>query len=163
MKQQLTAPNSSSQYTDEQRREVLSHYAVLGNTVKVAELTGIPRGTIQGWKGSSSWWVEELSKIKHEKQEEIDANLTRIIHKATESLENRIDQGDAFVKKDGDLGLKPITGRDLATITGIIFDKRQILRNLPTSIKSESTSARLNQLAEKVRELQAGSVLIEQD
>jgi hypothetical protein len=47
-------------------------------------------------------------------------------------------------------------GRDLATVFGITFDKRQIIRNLPTSIKAESTDSRLSQLAEKVRELQAG-------
>jgi hypothetical protein len=35
------------------------------------------------------------------------------------------------------------------------------MRNLPTSIKAESTDARLNQLAEKVRELQGGMVTIE--
>ena len=47
-------------------------------------------------------------------------------------------------------------GRDLATVFGITFDKRQIIRNLPTSIKAESTDTRLNALADKVRELQAG-------
>jgi len=56
-----------------------------------------------------------------------------------------------------------MSGRDLATTTGIMFDKRQIMRNLPTSIKAESTDSRLNDLATKVRELQGGQFTINQD
>ncbi len=156
----LTDPRSSSQYTDVQRREVLSHYAVLGNVLRVSEITGIPDSTISTWKSKSTWWVAELERIREQKQDEIDANLSRIIQKSTEALETRIEQGDEVITKDGETRLKAITGRDLATITGIIFDKRQIMRNLPTSIRTESTDTRLTALADKVRQLQAGDKLI---
>lgn len=159
----LAHKNTTSQYTDEQRREVLSHYAVLGNMTKVSELTSIPVSTLATWKGKSDWWVEGIDRIRQEKQDEIDANLSRIIHKSTEALETRIDKGDAYINKAGGVSCKPISGRDLATITGIIFDKRQISRNLPTSIRTESTDSRLTALADKVRQLQAGDKLINPD
>lgn len=153
--------SQGSKYTNEERLEAISHYAVLGNMVKVSELTGISERTLSDWKNKSDWWEPALQEVRTLKQDEIDSSLTRIIHKSTEALEDRIDKGDAYVTKSGEVDRKPMSGRDLATVTGIIFDKRQISRNLPTSIKSESTDARLTSLADKVRELQGGMVTIE--
>lgn len=156
----IKIPSTGSKYTEEQKREALAHYVVIGNVVKVSELVNIPRPTVQGWV-RSEWGNAMIISLKQEKQEEIDANLTRILHKATEALEDRIDHGDTVINKDGETLLKPVSGRDLATISGIMFDKRQILRNMPTSIRAESTDQRLNALADKVRELQGGTVTIE--
>lgn len=150
-----------SKYTHEQRIEAVAHYAVTGNITKTAELCGIPARTINDWKLNADWWVDAVAKVREEQKDEIDANLSRILSKSTAALEDRIDQGDEYITKDGERARKAVSARDLATVTGIMFDKRQIMRNLPTTIKAESTDARLNQLAEKVRELQGGMVTIE--
>ena len=157
----IVTTSSGSKYTDEDRRNVVVHYAVLGNFKKVSEYTGIPDNTIGHWKNHSDWWEPLLEQVRAEKKDELDATLSRTIESATQRLEQRIDLGDAFITKDGDIAFKPVSARDLATVTGIIFDKRQLLRSAPTSIKAESTDARLNSLAEKVRELQGGMVTIE--
>lgn len=159
--QAIEISSNGSKYTNKERLEAASHYVVLGNMSKVSDITGIPNETLSNWKTKTDWWEPLVTAVRNEKTEEIDANLSRILHKSTEALENRIDSGDAYVKKDGTVGHKDMSGRDLATVTGIIFDKRQILRNLPTSIKSESTDARLTSLADKVRELQGGMVTID--
>ena len=156
----IATTSSGSQYTDEQRQQAIANYIVTGNITKTAELVNIPRRTINQWK-LSEWWDAAVAKMRLEKHDELDANLSNIIHSATEALSERIASGDAYIDKEGEVRLKPMSGRDLATVTGIIFDKRQIMRNLPTSIKAESTDARLNSLAEKVRELQGGMVTIE--
>lgn len=153
------AVTQGSQYSDEQRREAMAHYIVTGNISRTAELVNIPKRTLADWK-SKDWWVTEVAKIRHEKQDELDANISRVIDSATMRLQHRIYDGDAYIKKDGEVGSKPVSARDLATITGIMFDKRQIMRNLPTSIKAESTDSRLNSLADKVRELQGGMTII---
>lgn len=151
------APTSiGSQYSDEQRREAASHYVLLGNAVKVAELTNIPHRTINDWR-QKEWWHELTASIRLEKSDEIDASITRILDASTEQLLDRIEHGDEVsLDKEGQPLKLAMKGRDLATVFGITFDKRQIIRNLPTSIKAESTDTRLNQLADKVRELQAG-------
>ena len=156
MNQSLTAINSTSQYTDEQRREAAAHYVLLGNAKKVSELTNIPRTTLSDWT-RCEWWQELTVSIRQEKSDEIDASITNILDAASESLLDRIKDGDHVLNKDGEVIRLGMKGRDLATVFGITFDKRQIMRNLPTSIKAESTDTRLNQLAEKVRELQAGA------
>lgn len=149
------APRTTSQYTDVDRREAMSHYVLLGNAKKVSELTNIPHRTIADWT-KSEWGMELLAQIRIEKSDEIDASISTTLENASKQLLDRIEKGDEVLGKDGEklrLGMK---GRDLATVFGIMFDKRQIIRNLPTSIKAESTDSRLNQLADKVRELQAG-------
>lgn len=159
----IAKTSQGSKYTDEQRREVIAHYAVYGSLTKVSELTNIPINTICHWRNHSDWWVDAVAKVREEQKDEIDASLSRILQKSTQRLEERLDVGDAYITKDGEKAFKEVSARDLATVTGIMFDKRQIMRNLPTSIKAESTDARLNQLAEKVRELQGGMVTIDQE
>ena len=155
MNQALSPSNSTSQYTDEQRREAASHYVLMGNAKKVSEITNIPHRTINDWR-QKDWWEALTASIRLEKSDEIDASITNILDKATEQLTDRITKGNYVLGKDGEKMRLEMSGRDLATVFGITFDKRQIIRNLPTSIKAESTDSRLNMLADKVRELAAG-------
>ena len=67
-----------SQYSDEQRRGVIADYFVTGNITKTADMHNIPRTTIDGWI-KSEWGVELLVKIRHEKGEEFDANISKFI------------------------------------------------------------------------------------
>ena len=147
--------SNGSQYSNEDRREAAAHYVVHGVMSKVSKLTNISETTLSGWK-KNDWWVELTEGIRREKSDQIDSSITRILEASTAQLEDRIVNGDEIVGKDGEKLRLAMKGRDLATVFGITFDKRQIIRNLPTSIKAESTDSRLNQLAEKVRELQAG-------
>ena len=155
MNQALSPSNSTSQYSDEDRREAASHYVLHGVMSKVSKLTNIPKTTLQDWK-NSDWWEPLTVSIRTEKSDQIDSSITRILEASTAQLEDRIVNGDEILGKDGETLRLAMKGRDLATVFGITFDKRQIIRNLPTSIKAESTDSRLNQLAEKVRELSAG-------
>lgn len=151
-----TLAEPGSQYSDIQKREAIGVYLVHGNIQKVSKIVNIPDRTLYDWS-KKEWWLELVAEMREENKEELDAMFSKGITDAVGKLSDRINYGDAYVTKDGDVALKPMTGRDLATVTGIIFDKRQLLRNQATSIKAESTDSRLNSLAEKVRELQAGS------
>ena len=152
----LATTSQGSQYSNEDRREAASHYVVHGVMTKVANLTNIPERTLSDWK-KQEWWQALTTEIRLEKSDQIDASITNILEASTKQLTDRIHNGDEVLNKDGDIIRLAMKGRDLAKVFGITFDKRQIIRNLPTSIKAESTDARLNMLADKVRELQAGS------
>jgi hypothetical protein len=74
---------AGSYYTDEQRRAAVAEYVVLGNWRKVAEATGIPQRTLGDWS-KQPWFHTLLAEVRAEKGAELDGQLTRIIHKATD-------------------------------------------------------------------------------
>jgi len=123
---------AGSFYTDEQRREAVAQYVVLGNWRKVAEATGIPQRTLGDWS-KQPWFYTLIAEVRAEKGAELDGQLTRIIHKATDQLLDRQDHGDAVLVA-GEIKRKPVSARDLAMVAAIVYDKRALLRDDPTAI-----------------------------
>ncbi len=94
-----------------------------------------------------------LVRIRHEKQDELDAQITGSIDKALKSVNDRLELGDEYIKKDGETGYKAVSCRDSATVLGILYDKRSLIRNMPTSITSNTDSAKLLKLQEQFEQL----------
>jgi hypothetical protein len=133
-----------SHYTDEQRREAVGHYVLLGNWQAVSEVTHIPRRTLTDWS-HQPWFATLFAEVRAEKGAELDGAFSRIIDKATKELLDRLNNGDA-VLIDGEVRRKPVSARDLALISGIAYDKRALARNQPTEI-TESGKATIQELA----------------
>jgi hypothetical protein len=131
---------AGSYYTDEQRREAVAQYVVLGNWRKVAEATGIPQRTLGDWS-KQPWFHTLFAEVRAEKGAELDGQLTRIIHKATDQLIDRLENGDP-VLISGEIRRKPVSARDLAMVAAIVYDKRALLRDDPTSIVKAPFDAR---------------------
>ena len=147
---------TGSKYTDEQRRQAVVEFLVLGNMTKVAESIGIARQTLVHWKNESDWWDELYDKVQHEKGEEFDANLTKLVDSAFEQAQDRIDNGDfrlvktkkAIKHEDGSLEVSedyelkrvPMGGKELTISGATAYDKQRLHRNQPTSIRADSTS-----------------------
>ena len=129
-----------SKYSDEDRRRVAVEYLVTGNMKKVAKRVRIPRRTLVDWK-QSEWWDELVAEVRHEKGEELDANLTKLIDSSFEQAQDRVENGDYRVTKDGKLIRVPMGGRDLVIAGATVYDKQRLHRNEPTSIKSDSSSS----------------------
>ena len=164
----LVSSRSTSQYTDEQRREAIANYVVLGNVKRVSEIVDIPRDTLYGWV-KSDWGLELITTIQNEKTEQLDANLTRMLEKAGETIEDRLMYGDSVVDRDGQLMRKPVSMRDTGTVFGIMFDKQRLLRNQATSISTNSSAldniaAQLEKLAKAEKgKLIEGERVVESD
>ena len=164
----LATTGNGSKYSDEDRRRAVAEYAIHGTYTKTEQFTGIPNQTLSGW-GKEDWWVEEVRKVREQNKEIIESKYEQIVLKGLDAQLQRLSDGDPYLTKEKDkdglivdvVAYKPISYRDLSTGSAIGFDKLRLIRNEPTSIKAESTDARLNQLAEKVRELQGGMVTIE--
>jgi transposase-like protein len=124
--------SAGSHYTDDQRREAVAQYVVLGNWRKVAEATGIPQRTLGDWS-KQTWFHTLLAEVRAEKGAELDGQLTRIIHKATDQLMDRLENGDPVLVA-GQIKRKPLSARDLAMVAAIVYDKRALLRDDPTTI-----------------------------
>jgi len=152
MKHQLLA-NQGSKYSDVDRRNAIGVFIVHGNYQATSNVTGIPRVTIQDWS-KKEWWLNALSEVRREKQDELDAQVTNSINKAIKSVDDRLEQGDAYIHtKTGDIAYKPVSCRDSATVLGILYDKRQIMRLLPTTITQTGNDSKLLKLQEKFEQL----------
>ncbi len=138
-----------SHYTNEQRRSVIADYFVTGNITKTADMNNMPRRTVGTWI-KSAWGVELLAEVRHEKGEEYDANLTKLIDSAFAEAQDRIDNGDYRVTKDGKLIRVPMGGKELVISGATVYDKQRLHRNQPTSI---SGSIDNKALAEQCKEL----------
>lgn len=115
-----------------------SCFMLTGTVEGTARMTGLDHRLISEWKNRSQWWPEVLQKIKHEKQDELDARFTDLIHTVADKIKDRLDNGEEVVTKDG-IVKKQLGGRDLATMLNTLYDKRSMVRGDPTSItKRES-------------------------
>lgn len=159
----LIPDRPGSQYTREQVQEAAAHYVVTGSAEKVAELTGIPRTTVLGWR-KEDWWVELTASIRQDHADELDGALSGLIRSSVSAVQDRLDNGELKPHKvrgeDGervDLIRVPVTLRDATLAYAVAFDKRQISRNLPTSI-SESGSDRLRALQDQLRQISGRTI-----
>jgi len=139
-----------SRYSDEDRRSAVLLYLIYGNVKRVAKQLDIPATTIQGWR-KSDWWDHLSVQVSSEKEEEIQAHLTRVVGAAFEELEDRLANGNVRLLKDGTQVRVPISGRDAAWVAAVMIDKRELLRRVCTTPKPEDTKAMLEEAAEFMR------------
>jgi hypothetical protein len=144
-----TLAENGSYYTDDRRREALGAFVVLGNIQKVAAHVGIPARTIYDWS-KKEWWLKELATVREEKSQELDMQLSISIEKARESVDSRLDVGDPYINKDGQIDFKPVSCRDSATVLGILYDKRALMRNMPTKIVANQDLSKLQATFEEL-------------
>ena len=129
-KQTLIPRQPGSHYSNEQRRKVIADYFVTGNITKTADMNNMPRRTVGSWL-ESAWGVELLAEVRHEKGEIFDANLTKLIDSAFDEAQDRVENGDFRVTKDGKLIRVPMGGKELVISGATVYDKRQLHRNQP--------------------------------
>lgn len=138
---------NSPKYTAADKIAAVTALMVTGNTNRASKYTGIPYQTLLKWQ-KTEWWLTLTQQVKKEKNDELDAQLTAVLHEATDAVMDRLKEGDThYDTKQGTTYKMPIKGKDLAIITSALFDKRQLLRGDVTSRSEKvSTSDRLNKL-----------------
>lgn len=136
-------------YSEEEKREAVALHVIWGTQSKVAELTGIPQRTISDWM-KADWWAEYRSQLIRATGDEAGATFRRIMRKASEEIEDRLDNGDIYLDRKGNEKRKPVPAKELAVIMAIATDKDRILRGEPTSISAKATD-----LKDKAREFEA--------
>lgn len=125
------------------------------NKSLACKMTGISRHNLTRW-AREQWYSDAIELVREKIDEELDANLTAVVHKGAREVLDRLDNGDYFYNKDGQLVRKPISGREAMLITGIAHDKRSLKRGKPTSISENvSEDARLERLAERFKAMAA--------
>lgn len=153
-------------WSEKKRIEALTILAATGTYAKVEELTGVPPQTVRQWM-KEQWARDLLDEIRNENDHAIDSKFTEIVHTALANLSQRLEQGDSKVLRDGTIVQVPISARDLAIITAINVDKRQLLRGKPTTRSENVTEGsklqRLEQMFLKLAQSKQEKVVEIQD
>ena len=126
-----------SRYTDIDRREAAVTYLITCNLRATAKQTGVNERTLADWVGSD-WWDDLLQTLHAEKGIELDFNMSQIIDRCPDKVGDRLANGDHKIGKDNNLVGVPIAAKDAAIIAAVMFDKRQIIRNMPTAIHRDT-------------------------
>ncbi len=129
-----------------------------GTSFKTAcELTGLKVRGCEPWK-NADWFKECVQIAKDRMDAELDGKFTGIVNKGADNLMDQLDNGEQVLNKDGSLARKPVSAKDTAIITSIVFDKRSLLRGKPTNImENKSTDERLANLQAKFKEFAAAT------
>jgi len=135
MKNAITK-STGSRYTDSHRREAAMTFLVTGNLRATATQTGVNERTLSDWV-KADWWEPLLQTLHYEKGRELDSKLSQIIDRALDEVADRLVNGDHKIGRDGNLVRVPVPAKEAAIVAAVMFDKRQIIRNLPTAISSD--------------------------
>lgn len=150
-------------FTEKEKLNAVCVFAVAGNSRRVAEITGIPEGTIRSWK-TTEWWHDAINRIHTEQDEELNTKLTKLIDNAVAGVNDRIENGDyIYDARKGVLVRKPVSAKDLTVVTAIAVDKRQLLRGQPTQrVERITQDQRLNELAERFKQFSQAREVVQE-
>jgi len=148
-------------YTDSEKRHAVALYLVVGVMSKVSETTGIPETTLSAWKRETEWWDEFSASLRNETTDKIRAQIDDVIEQSFREVKDRLEYGDYKVV-DKTVQRVPVSARDAGTLMAIMFDKRQIASNQPTSITTTALDGRLAAMLDQFgaigRELEARTI-----
>lgn len=145
--------NVKDHYAIEQKLKAIVAYYVTGRMDEAAKVADVPAATIRKWKQTAPWWNDAVREVKRAKQEQLDVKLTNLIEKSMSELRDRLLHGDEVVTAKGQKLRRKISGRDLAIITGTLYDKRTQIRKDPLSDKEEIKEDTLNKLKANFEQL----------
>lgn len=131
----------------EDKARAVAAMAAVGNYSKASALIGIPEATIRVW-AKQEWWEEETRRADKADTDELKSTYTRIAKRAADALEDRLENGDEVVSKDGTIVKKQIPGKELAIIAAVATDKRKQAMEAPVTVAAQSSADRLAQLVD---------------
>ena len=139
-----------SQWTQNQKLQVVSTYLMLGSATETALVTGVPLPTIKLWKLSDGFKEYSL-QLQAEDIQQMDSNLKRIVDKSLRAVEDRLDLGDAqFDQRTGEIIRIPIKAHVALKITSELMTKKEKLLSNPVKEEVERTiDDRLLKLSEE--------------
>lgn len=134
------------------RDAFLASYFETGNYDVAAQVCGCSKRCAQEWV-KAEWFKTAMRQLNREHDKGLDNKITKLLNKTLDKLVDRIDNGDEVVllTKEGEFRTtKQLSGKDLAVITGVLFDKRNALRKEPE--KEDAAESALDRIADKLRQ-----------
>ena len=120
-----------SKYTDADRINAIELMASGISLNQVSRKLGIPKGTLSGWRNGCTKETEQYAntfeQLRTHKKEEFIERSWRIIGKAQELLEDKLDADKALIEKE-----RKLKTTELTNAIGIQYDKQALANNEST-------------------------------
>jgi hypothetical protein len=129
--------HGNATYSPQLKVQVVVGYLTTGSLKEAADMAEIPYETAREWKYHSAWWDKGVAIARKSLQKDLDDTYTRMLHKSTTELMDRVEKGN----KKGNNRV-PLSARELLDINVKIFEKRALLRGEPTT-RSEKTDVQV--------------------
>ena len=145
------------QWPESKKIELVTTYLATGSLLMASGICKVPYTTCKHWK-KQPWFKDMIANIRSEEKMELDAKVSKIVNKTLDVIVDRLDGGDYILdSKSGTVKRVPVKMRDAKPVMTDLFDKRQLLRNEPTSItESQTVDKRLEMLAERFEKFVGG-------
>ena len=154
VKEKKNKPYEPGHWSEKKHLEVITTYLATGNVAETSRLCNIPAVTVRNWM-QKDWWEATVREIQSGDGQKQDNKMTKVIDRALEMLMTRIEEGDyQYDQKTGRLVKVPLKARDLERVASGLFDKRQLIRKQPTTLKESdlNQAERLLKLAQQFSE-----------
>jgi hypothetical protein len=133
---------NSESYSEDERREAVKLYLTLGSFEKASEGSGIPVGTIASWKSKDRpWWDRVCAELVVEIEGNYRPGYVRVLGRAIEVMEDRLEHGDPKLTKDGVVRVG-VSAKEAAVIAGIASDKLKQFAQVPVSPETQEARRR---------------------
>lgn len=126
---------------------------MVGRWAVVSDATGVPVDTLKKWK-QADWWKDYEREIRQASRIEVTGKLQKIIHKATDVVQDRLENGDIFFdSKTGEIKRKPIGAKVASDIMTKTIDKQILLEKIQDApeLQEEAIMDRLKSIQDQLR------------
>ena len=128
-------------YPVEKRIELISRWLALGNMRQAAAMCNIDYELCKKWK-REPWFSDMVAEIQAARKTKVDNKLNKIIDKALDLIEDRLDNGD-FVhnQKTGEVYRKQVSLKEARGAANDLMQRQVALSKLEIEQKSSDTAA----------------------
>lgn len=104
--------NVGGWWADWKKVEVVKAFLITGSVADASRVCGVPYDTVRHWR-MTDWWQEIEDNLRSEDNMVLSAGLKKRIDKAMALADDRMDNGDFFFNKEGEVVRKPVGLRDV--------------------------------------------------
>lgn len=128
-------------FSTEKRIELVSRWLVLGNLRQAAAMCGVSYQLAQKWK-TTDWWKDLVLEIQAARKMKTDNKLSKIVNKALDLIEDRLDNGD-FIhnQKTGEVFRKPVSIKEARGAANDLMQRQVALSKLEIEEKSSNSAS----------------------
>ena len=143
---------SGKWWSDSQKLEAATTYLALGNGAQTAPVLDIPIQTFNRWK-YTDWFKKIVEDLKSEDSLKLNARLTKLVSKALDVTEDRLDKGNyQYDPKTSELIRVPVSMKDAAKVANDMLERKDVIESKPQQEQIEKTvDDRLAKLAEQFK------------
>lgn len=132
----------NSKYPVEKRLEAVTLYMACGNMRQVEAVTGISYSNLRLWQ-QQDWWKEMEVEIKAARRTQVSTKLNKLIDKAINLVEDRVDNGDwHFNRKTSEFERVPLSALTANKIVTDMMTRTEAIEKLQqqeTVIQNEAS------------------------